>query len=310
MAPSRDGKRPRAGPVDHRRLLVEQLVDALGRGQAFQRRRRHRAQRLDGLRRQQQRGDETHEIADRADAVGDTPIGEGDDAGNDDPCQRLEGRTRAAARADRLDAQLVDLLEIAVQPLYRVVLEAKRLDEAGAGELLSQPRRHIAELALGATRHRAQPPADAPDRQRRQRIEGEHDEGEHPVQVEHGAEDGDHRQDILDEGDHGNLGGLLNERQIVGQPRDEMARGLAREAGEVGIDEVGEGRLLDVGGHAHDDARRRHLVEIEEDAACGRHDDDGDQHPRQRAAVALHQRVERVLDDERIAAGGGCQARW
>ena len=88
-----------------------------------------------------------------------------------------------------------------------------------------------------------------------------------------------------------------------------MARGLAREPGEIRVDEVGERRLLDVGGHAHDDARCRHLMQIEKDAARGRDDDDGDQHPRQRAAVGLHQRVEGVLDDERIAAGCGCQAR-
>src|SRR5439155_25666873 len=97
---------------------------------------------------------EAHEIADRADALGDAPIGEGDDPGDDDPRQRLKGGPRAAARADRLHAQQVDLLEIAVEALDGVVLEAKRLDEAGAAQLLREPRRHIAELGLGATRHR------------------------------------------------------------------------------------------------------------------------------------------------------------
>ena len=54
---------------------------------------------------------------------------------------------------------------------------------------------------------------------------------------------------------------------------------------------------------------RRHLVQIEEDAARGRDQHDGGQHPRQHAAVRLHQRIEGVLDDERVAAGRGRQAR-
>ena len=94
-----DRKRPRARPIDDGRLLVEQLVDAVGGGQALQRRGRDIAQRLDRLRRQQQRGDEPHEIADRADAAGDAPVGEGDDAGDGQPAKRLQQRARAGARA-------------------------------------------------------------------------------------------------------------------------------------------------------------------------------------------------------------------
>ena len=86
------------------------------------------------------------------------------------PAKRLERRARAAAHAHGLHAQPEDLLEIAVEPLGGVVLEAEGLDQAGASQQLGQPRGHVADLGVGALGDRAQAPADAAHGQHRQRI--------------------------------------------------------------------------------------------------------------------------------------------
>src|SRR5262249_36716196 len=85
--------------VDHGGPLVDELVYPLRRRQAFLGRRGHRAQRLDGLGGQQQRRDKAHEVTDRANARRDTPVGEGDDTGDDEAGQRLERGSRAATHA-------------------------------------------------------------------------------------------------------------------------------------------------------------------------------------------------------------------
>ena len=76
MARVGDRERPGAGPVDDQRLLVDELVEALGGGEALVDAARQRAERANGLRGHQQRGDEAHEVADRRDAAGDAPVGE------------------------------------------------------------------------------------------------------------------------------------------------------------------------------------------------------------------------------------------
>ncbi len=241
--------------------------------------------------------------------LSDAPIGEADDAGDRHTGERLQRRAHAPARAHGLHPELEDLLEVAIEALDRIVLEPECLDQAGARQVLGQPRGHVAELGLRAPGNRAQPPADAAERQYGNGKHRQYDDGQHPVDVEHGADDGDDREAVLDEGDHRYLRRLLNEGEVVGQSRDQVARRLPGEAREVGVDEMGEGRLLDIGDHARDDARARHLMQIEEDAAQRRDHDDGGQHPGQDLAVGPHQRVEGMLDDERIAAGGGGEPR-
>jgi hypothetical protein len=103
---------------------------------------------------------------------------------------------------------------------------------------------------------------------------------------------------------------LLHENDVVGQARHHAARGLARKSGEVGRDEMLERKLLHVGGNAHDDAVGRHRLQIEQNAANGRGDDDGRKHPAQLREVAAGERVERILQDFRIdGRGRGKQAR-
>ena len=97
-------------------------------------------------------------------------------------------------------------------------------------------------------------------------------------------------------------------REVVGQPGDHLAGGFPGQARVVGVDDVREGGLLQVGHHARHDARGDHIVQVDDDAAGHGDDDDGRHHPRQGTAVALEQGVERIFDDERIAAGGGGQA--
>ena len=63
--------------------------------------------------------DEAQEIADRAGAAGDAPVGEGDRAGDRQPRQRLQHRPHAGAGAHSLHAQLEDLLEVLVDALAR-----------------------------------------------------------------------------------------------------------------------------------------------------------------------------------------------
>jgi hypothetical protein len=102
---------------------------------------------------------------------------------------------------------------------------------------------------------------------------------------------------------------VLNEREIVGEARDQVPGRLTRQAGVVRGDQMREGRLLDVGRHAHHDAGARHVMQIEQNAARGRDSDDRGQDQRQHVGVVPHQhRIEGVLDDERVAAGRRCQA--
>ena len=82
------------------------------------------------------------------------------------------------------------------------------------------------------------------------------------------------------------------------------------EPGEVGGDRVGEGRASGCRwSMPHDDAVGGHRLQVEEQLRTSGRADDGRQHPGQRSPrlARLHQRVERQLDDHRIAAGGGRQ---
>ena len=72
---------------------------------------------------------------------------------------------------------------------------------------------------------------------------------------------------ILDEGDQRRLRGLLDEGEIVGEPRHQLPGRLPGDARIVGIDQMGERRLLDVGDHAQHDARGGHLMQVQEQAA-------------------------------------------
>ena len=102
-----EGERLGAGPVDDRRLLVEQLVEALGGGEAL----------VDACRDTLPSARIGCAAISSAvmkpmksptvlDAAGDAPVGEGDDAGDGDAAERLEQRVDAARGSHRLHAQL------------------------------------------------------------------------------------------------------------------------------------------------------------------------------------------------------------
>ena len=146
-----------------------------------------------------------------------------------------------------------------------------------------------------------QPYAQLPQRGDGQRADRQHDQRHRPVEVEHDRRPGRRRSRVsLTRATSAVWAAVLDGAEVVGEARDEPARGLAGEAREVGVHEVGERGLLHVGHHAGD---RRAWPWSGADRGRGRGQaviaDHGDQHPRQDRAAGRQQRVERLLDDER-----------
>ena len=154
--------------------------------------------------------------------------------------ERLQHRVEACAGAHRLHAQLVDLLEVLVEPLAGVALEAERLDEARARQLLGQPRGHVAELVLGAAGDRAQAPADRCHGQRRQadRRRARSASASSRGRTWRSARRHD-RQDVPTTAIIDVCVACWMNDEVVGQPRHEVARRLAREAREIRLDRGG-----------------------------------------------------------------------
>ena len=150
-----DIERWRIGGADDLRFFVDQFVEALGAGDAFADVGAEVAEGAQGLGGQQEGGDEAHEAAGRGDVGRDPPRGERDDAGDGEAGEGLEQRAQTRACADGLHAQLVDLLEILIEAVAGVALQAEHLDQACAGELFGEARSHLAEFALSLLGDRA-----------------------------------------------------------------------------------------------------------------------------------------------------------
>ena len=207
----------------------------------------------------------------------------------------------SCSRPHRFHTQFEYLLKALVQAFRGIALEPKCLDQARTGEFLGQPGGHASELGLRAARYRPQPPTNIAHRHDGDWAGSEHDKRHCPIEAQHHRDHCHDGERIPHEGNKRDLRRLLNKGQVIGEARHKVAGGFAPKPCEVGVDQMREGRLLHIRDHAGDDASRGDLVQVEEQSTASGDADDGGQNPRQGQAARLHQRIERRLNDQRIA---------
>ena len=218
----------RVGRVLQLGLLVEQLEDLVQRRHPGLVGRVELRQRLDRVEEVVQRGDEGHEHADRHLAVDRLIAAVEQDPGGREPAQQLDGREVGRVEVDRLHVRLA-VLVVELGEAREVALLL------GEGAHDPDPRQRLLQVGGDRRDLLAREPVgvggDDPERQRADRQHGEDEERQQgELEVEHDQDRGraDQRQRRAEQRHHAVGDELVERLHVVGQPRDQHARLLAR----------------------------------------------------------------------------------
>ncbi len=297
-------ERARAGAVANGRLGVEDGIDPLGGGETLLHADVEVGEALHRLVGEQQRRDEREEGPRRRRAGDHLRAAVEDDHGDGDAAQVLHDRRRQRAHAQRLVEQAIELLDRAAGAADLVVLHAVGLDVARALHRFVEQRRQPPDLRLRARRDAAHAPADLRDRKKRDREQHHRGEREAPFLIEHHGDEEDDREALLDHAGERGRDRRAQEAGVVGEPRDERARGGLVVEGEIGADEVREHAVLHVGDDALADAVHQHGLAVARHALGEEdRDDDERQDHEHRAVLVGEDLVEHRL--HQVGVGGG-----
>ncbi len=161
------------------------------------------------------------------------------------------------------------------------------LHRADLVQRLVDVRGHVGNAVLAFARQAPHAPAEEQDRHQRRRHAEEHEERELPAGDEQHHRRADHHQGVANEHRQAVADHLLQQRSVVGEPREHFAGAPRLEERRVEAEQMVEGGAPQVGDHAL--AGAHHQVEAEP----GRAGERGGEH---------QQRHQRLVEQARLAA--------
>ena len=282
------------------RFGVDCFKDAVGSGQGFLdiavdfTDSADRVGQVDGV------DEEGDEGAGRHFAVDDAHAAVPDDARDSDGCEELDERRQQGRQFGRRHESPEVAVVLDHEAADFKVLPVEGADDADPRNSLFQKRRNVSHLALDVMAGPAQAGAEEVDRKDDEGDDNQGQQGQLPVEEEHGPQGADEDDRFLDEGNEVACNGRLQSRDVIGQVAHDIARLVLVEVRQ------GQGLQVTIQGFADivDDflANETHevfLAEIEEPAEQ-EEDQDTDDDEVQRVDILIGQDlIDDVLDEPR-----------
>ena len=214
----------------------------------------------------------------------------------------LEQRVEPGAGAGHAEEAVVQAREGGVGAGGLGGFQAVGADGADLGEAFVEQGGGEAQLLLHAARGAAHALAEALDGQDRERVDAGGDEAEHPVEVEHRADEPDDRDGVLERVD-GAGEGLADEHGVGGEAGGELGGRLALDLRQVGGGEVGEHAGLELGDGAQDELLDDDVLGVLGGGLGEGDGDDEDGHLVEDALVTADEHGDGAVDHHRVEAG-------